>query len=185
VSGRAAEARELLNKAKQRRELVELRSEVDAIVQSVAKVSVGSVMQSGQQFISLVPADTALEIEANILGRDNGFVHVNNPAVIKFDTFPFSQFGLAEGTVSVITPDSFTAQSEARNPTSAVPLSTSEPFYRGRISIDHVGLHDVPAGFRIIPGMPVTADIKVGKRTVLQYLIGMILPIATEGMREP
>jgi len=185
VSGRAAEARELLNKAKLRRELVELRSEVDAIVQSVAKVSVGSVMQSGQQFISLVPADTALEIEANILGRDNGFVHVNNPAVIKFDTFPFSQFGLAEGTVRVITPDSFTAQSEARNPTSAVPLSTSEPFYRGRISIDHVGLHDVPAGFRIIPGMPVTADIKVGKRTVLQYLIGMILPIATEGMREP
>jgi len=63
--------------------------------------------------------------------------------------------------VRIITPDSFTAQSEARNPTSTVQLSTSEPFYRGRISIEHVGLHDVPEGFRIIPGMPVTADIKV------------------------
>ena len=38
---------ELLNKAKLRRQLVELRSDIDAIVQSVAKVSVGSVMQSG------------------------------------------------------------------------------------------------------------------------------------------
>ena len=33
--------------------------------------------------------------------------------------------------------------------------------------------------------MPVTADIKVGKRTVLKYLMGMVVPIAHEGMREP
>jgi hypothetical protein len=51
-----------LNKAKLRRELVGLRSEVDAIVQSVAKVSVGSVLQSGQQFITLVPYDAPLEM---------------------------------------------------------------------------------------------------------------------------
>jgi hemolysin D len=33
--------------------------------------------------------------------------------------------------------------------------------------------------------MPVTADIKVGKRTVLSYLLGRIMPLASEGMREP
>ena len=166
---------------------MELRSEVDAIVQSVAKVSVGSVLQSGQQFITLVPYDAPLEIEANISGRDNGFVHLNDPVVIKFDTFPYSQYGMAEGTVRIVSPDSFTAQSEARNPTSAVPVSTSaaEPFYRTRIAIDRVALHDVPVGFHIKPGMPVTADIKVGKRTVLQYLLGIMLPVAHEAMREP
>jgi hemolysin D len=61
-----SDAREQLNKAKLRRQLVELRSDRDAIVQSVAKVSVGSVMQSGQQFITLVPADAPLEVEANV-----------------------------------------------------------------------------------------------------------------------
>jgi HlyD family secretion protein len=154
----------------------------------VAKVSVGSVMQSGQQFVTLVPADAALEIEANIFGRDNGFVHVNDPVAIKFDTFPYSQYGVAEGTVRIVSPDSFTAQSEARNPTSTVPMAAaaaSEAFYRSRISINHVALHDVPAAFRIIPGMPVTADIKVGKRTVLGYLLGLVLPVAQEAMREP
>ena len=126
ATGKASDARELLNKAKLRRQLVELRSEVDAIVQSVAKVSVGSVMQSGQQFITLVPDDAPLEIEANISGRDNGFVHVNDPVAIKFDTFPYSQYGMAEGTVRIVSPDSFTAQSEARNPTSAVPVSNDD-----------------------------------------------------------
>jgi hemolysin D len=181
-----SDAREQLSKAQLRREMVELRSEGDATVQSVAKVSVGSVMQSGQHFITLVPADAPLEIEANIFGHDNGFVHVGDPVSIKFDTFPYSQYGMAEGAVRIVSPDSFTAQDEARNPTSAVPLPTdSDPFYRARIAIDRVALHNVPAGFRVTPGMPVTADIKVGKRTVLSYLLGRMMPLAQEGMREP
>jgi HlyD family secretion protein len=186
TKGKASDAREQLNKAKLRRALVELRSETDAVVQSVAKVSVGSVMQSGQQFITLVPADAPLEVEANISGHDNGFVHDHDPVAIKFDTFPYSQYGLAEGMVRIVSPDSFTTQSEERNPTSHVPVpTTAEVFYRSRITIDRVALHDVPEGFRVIPGMPVTADIKVGKRTVLQYLLGLMMPVAKEGMREP
>jgi hemolysin D len=187
ANGKISDARELLNKAKLRRQLVELRSELDAVVQSVAKVSVGSVLQSGQQFITLVPADAPLEVEGNIFGRDNGFVHVGDPVAVKFDTFPYSQYGMAEGTVRTVSPNSFTAQDEARNPTSALPMSpvTAEPFYRTRIAIDRVALHGVPEQFQVIPGMPVTADIKVGYRTVLKYLLGMVVPVAREGMREP
>ena len=181
------DAREDLNKAHLRRQLVELHADRDAIVQSMAKVSVGSVLQSGQQFISLVPTDASLEIEANVSGQDNGFVHVGDPVSIKFDTFPYSQYGMAAGTVRIVSPDSFSAQDEARNPTSALPAlpSSTEPYYRARIAIDRVALHGVPAGFRVMPGMPVTADIKVGKRTVLSYLLGRVLPLAQEGMREP
>jgi hemolysin D len=186
ANGKLSYAHEQLSKAKLRRQLVELRSEGDAIVQSVAKVSVGSVLQSGEHLITLVPDEASLEVEANIYGRDNGFVHINDPVAIKFDTFPYSQYGMAEGSVRVVSPDSFTPQAEARNPTSTVPLPpASDPFYRARIAIQKVSLHDVPDQFRVMPGMPVTADIKVGKRTVLEYLLGLILPVAHEGMREP
>jgi hemolysin D len=182
-----SDAQEQLNKAKLRRQLVELRAEADATVQSVAKLSVGSVLQSGQQFITLVPAAAPLEVEANVSGNENGFVHVGDPVAVKFDTFPYSQYGMAQGTVRIVSPSSFNAQEEARNPTSTVPVppSSIEPFYLARIAIDKVALRNVPAGFRLIPGMPVTADIKVGKRTVLKYLLGRMMPLAQEGMREP
>ncbi len=181
------EAREQLNKAKLRRQLVDVRADKDAIVQSVAKVSVGSILQTGEQFITLVPNDAKLEVEANIPGQESGFIHLENEVAIKFDTFPFSQYGMARGKVRIVSPSSFTPQEEARHPTSLVPTATdsAEPFYRARITLDEIGLHGVPAGFRIISGMPVTADIKVGKRTVLQYLSGLVLPVAQEGMREP
>jgi HlyD family secretion protein len=185
-NGKLAEAREQLSKAELRRKLVEIRADKDSIVQSLAKVSVGSVLQSGQPFITLVPIDASLEVEANIPGDENGFVHVGDPVAIKFDTLPYAQYGMAEGNVRIVSPNSFTAQEEARNPTSALPVqSTTQPFYRARVSIDRVALRDTPNGFRLMPGMPVTADVMVGKRTVLNYLIGRVVPIVKEGMREP
>lgn len=187
AESKASDVQAQLDKATLHWQKVELRSAHDAIVQSVAKVSVGSVLQSGQQFITLVPIDTPLEVEANISGRDDGFVHVGEQVAIKFDTFPYSQYGMAKGTVKVVSPDAFTMQDEVRNPTNSapVPSSSADSFYRARIGIDQMGLHDVPTGFRVNPGMPVTADIKVGKRTVLKFLFGWLMPVTHEGMREP
>ena len=187
ATGKLSDARESLNKAQLHRQLVELRADRDATVLTVAKVSVGSVLQPGQQFITMVPADAPLEVEANIAGRDDGFVNVGDTVAVKFDTFPYHQYGLAYGTVRTISADSFDSQDEQRNPTGMVPLptNTTDLFYRARIAIDRVGLHDTPPDFRIMPGMPTTADIKVGKRTVLTYLLGRVLPVASEGMREP
>jgi HlyD family secretion protein len=182
-----SDAQEALNKAKLRRRLVELRATADATVQSVAKVSVGSVLQSGDQLMTLVPASAPLEIEAEVSGNEAGFVRIGDPVAIKFDTFPYAQYGMAAGRVRILSPTSFTAEEEARHPTAAVPVSpaSTEPYYLARIAIDKVALHDTPPGFRIIPGMPVNADIKVGKRTVLGYLMGRIAPLVREGMREP
>jgi hemolysin D len=187
-SRKLSEVQDSFTKALLRRQLAVLRADRDAIVLTVAKVSEGSVLQQAEQLIALVPADAPLEIESNIIGRDSGFVHAGDPVAIKFDTFPFSQYGTALGTVRVISPDSFTAADQQVGRTvGAVPVAngSTEPFYRSRITIDRVDLHDVPEGFHIAPGMPVTTDIRVGKLTVLGYLTGRILSGLSEGMREP
>jgi len=185
-----SDARESLNKAQLRRQLVELRADQDATVLSVSKVSVGSVLNSGQQIMSLVPTDAPLEVEANIAANEDGYVHVGDPVAIKFDTFPYMQYGMAHGVVRTISADSFTSQDEQRNPTGSVPTPTSGlaaagMWYRARITLDRIELHNTPAGFHLIPGMPTSDDILVGKRTVLRYLLGRVAPLVTEGMREP
>jgi HlyD family secretion protein len=185
--GKLSDARESLNKAQLRRQLVELRAERDGTVLSVGKVSVGSVLTAGQQLISLVATDAPLEIEANIAGNDDGYVHVGDLVDIKFDTFPYTQYGLAHGVVRIVSPDSFSPQDEQRNPTGSVPVSTQNTgvYYRSRITLDQIQLHGTPPNFHLVPGMPVKADIRVGKQTVLRYMMGKTIPLATEGMREP
>ena len=181
------QAREDLNKARLRRQLVQLRADRDAVVLSVAPVSVGSVLQSGDEFITLVPADAKLEIETVLSGNDAGFVHVGQPVRIKFDSFPYYTYGTAYGSVRVISPDSF----HAPNVVSGVvtrPHSTQpfgDVYYRVRMTIDQMHMRNLPAAFRLAPGMPVTADIKIGKRTALQFMLSRVIPATTQGMREP
>jgi HlyD family type I secretion membrane fusion protein len=179
-----SDATENLRKATLRRELVDLRADQDAVVLSVAKVSVGSVMQSGEQLMTLVPTDAPLEVEMRIAASDAGYVHPGQKVAIKFDTFPFVQYGMAEGTVRFISPDSFTGAQETQRGT-VVSQGDHAVFYKARVVIDELKMHGVPGGFQLKPGMTVTADIKAGKRTLLTYLFARILPIGLEGMREP
>lgn len=182
-----SDARESLNKAQLRRQLVELRAQQDGTVMTISKVSVGSVLNPGQQFITLVPTDAPLEVEANIAGADDGHVTVGDPVDIKFDTFPYARYGLAHGIVRIVSPDSFSAQDESRNPTGAAPVANSAQgvWYRSRITLDQIALHNTPENFHLTPGMPISADIRIGKQTILRYMLGKMVPLATEGMREP
>jgi HlyD family secretion protein len=192
------QAKENLKKARLHARLVELRADQDAIVMSVAPVSVGSVMQPGQQFLTLVPADAPLELEVDVLGSDAGFLRVGNHAMIKFDAFNYILYGYAEGTVRTVSPDSayqpgapisYTApsmgsgQPVATAPQGVTPGAT--PYFVTRISLDAMKLRHLPEGFHITPGMPATTDIKVGTRTIVQYMFSRIAPIPLESMREP
>ena len=175
-----------------RSKLVEIRADQDATVLTVASVSVGSVMQSGDQLLLLVPKDAPLEVDGTILGSDAGYVRPGDHVTLKFDTFPFTQYGSADGTVIVVSPDSFTSQSQPNTVThgtdpnnGAVLPDPGQAYYRTKISIDKVKLHDTPPNFHIVPGMPITADIMVGKRTVLSYMFSRVIPVAMDGMREP
>ncbi len=180
-----SDARQQLRKAELRRQLVVLRADRAGTVLTIAKVSVGAVVQSGEKLITLTPADAPLEIEANILGSDAGYVHLGDKVAIKFATFPYTRYGLAYGTLRLVSSNSFT-ETPGQEASGAVPPPASGvPYYRARLSIDKVALHGTPPGFHLTPGMPVEADIKVGRQTVLRYLLEQVLPVATDAMREP
>lgn len=179
------QAQQDYSKASLRNQLVVLTAPRDAVVLSVAKISVGSVVTTAEPLIQLVPLDTRLSIEANISGIDSGYVRPGDEVRIKFDTLPFAQYGSARGVVRAISADSFSPEATADEGGSNMPNRPRSLYYKGDISVDDLMLHDTPPGFRLMPGMPLTADIKVGTRSVLSYFVGKILPVAYGSMHEP
>jgi hemolysin D len=181
------QARQALAKAQLNDRAVDLIAPRDAIVQSIAPISAGSVLQAGATLMTLTPTDARLNVEADVSGEDSGFVRVGDRVTIKFNTLPFLRYGTAEGIVRSISPESF-------NPLNTqAPLATGTPlpgapqtlFYRVQISLDRVHLHNPPQGFRLVPGMPLEADVKVGTRTVLSYFLQRIMPVISGSMHEP
>jgi hemolysin D len=182
-----AQAQQQLTKAKLNNQLVNLTAPQDSIVQSIAPISIGSVLQPGQTLMNLVPANAPLTVEADISGDDSGYVHPGDPAVIKFNTLPFLQFGSAQGTVTSISPQSFNPLDQEAATTNGAPLPGGPQtlYYKAEISIDELNLHNVPPGFRLVPGMPLEADMKVGKHTILGYFMQRMLPVAYNSLHEP
>jgi HlyD family secretion protein len=183
--GQLVQAQQRHTKATLHNRLIMMTAPLDAIVLSVAKISVGSVVTSAEPLIQLVPIDAKLLVEADIPGIESGYVSAGNEATVKFDTLPFLRYGTARGTVRTVSADSFTPETTPRDGGSGLPGRPSILYYRAEISLDEMKLHNTPSGFRLIPGMPTTTDVKVGKRSVLAYFIDRILPIAYEGMDEP
>lgn len=181
------EYRSSYEKARLRQDLVLLKAPEDGVVLTIAKASIGSVLQSAGQFMTLVPTGSGVEMEAVMKASDAAFVKLGDPAIVKFSAFPYNQYGGAEATVHVISADSFEKQNgSAPGDSSAVASGPNEEvFYRVRLKINRYTLHGQPDFFHPAPGMPATADIAVGKRTILKYLFGRVAPAFTDGMREP
>jgi HlyD family secretion protein len=182
-----ADAREQLAKAEKHNDLVEMRADTDATVLSISNVSVGSVLQVADPFITLVPDDAVLQIDGAVPATDVAFVRVGDPVVIKFSAYNEREHGYALGTVTTIAPDSQDNPTEGPNKPKidSVPIDLGNSVYHVKISIDEMKMTNLPPDFRLQPGLGAAADIKVGKRTVLSYLFGRFFPMFTEGMREP
>jgi hemolysin D len=183
--GKLVEAGQRYTKADLHNQLVVLIAPRDAVVLSVTKTSVGAVVTSAEPLIHLVPIDTPLLVEADISGIESGYVSPGDEVRIKFDTLPFLRYGTARGVVRTISADSFSPETAAKEGGSTLPSRPSTLYYRAEISLEELALHDTPAGFHPMPGMPITADVKVGTHSVLSYFIDKILPVAYEGLREP
>ncbi|PYD64267.1 HlyD family type I secretion periplasmic adaptor subunit [Gluconacetobacter entanii] len=188
-----ADADSSYRKAMLHHTLVQMRAQKDAVVLSIARLSTGSVLQAASPLMTLVPIDGRLEVESVMRGLDVGYVRTGDRALLKFAAFPYTQYGGADATVRVISADSFagggtnvaggmTAQEGGTSDTSGDPQAA---YYRVRLAIDRYSLHGVPPFFRPQPGMPVEADIHVGRRTIMQYLLNKLIPAMTNGMREP
>jgi HlyD family type I secretion membrane fusion protein len=188
VKVQLAQAESDLAKATKLGELSSLVSPVDAIVVTVPSISAGGVVVEAEPMFSLVATDDPLEADVQIDSKDSGFVKKGDLANIKFDAYKFLEHGMAEGRVKTISEESFTQTSSQDVVTTAAGASAPEkrtPYFAARIVITAVKLHDVPPDFRLVPGMTLQADIVVGRRTIMWYLLGGALRSGSEAMHEP
>ena len=190
VKNQLDSARDDLAKYQKYSELINLVAPADAIVLKIPDLSQGGVAMDAEPLFSLVALDTPMEVDAEIDAKDSGFVQVGDPVRVKFDAYRYLEHGVAEGVVKTISQDSFTQVSSQDSVTKETyngggAASTRAPYFDARIVITALKLHDVPPNTRLVPGMTLQADIVVGSRTIMWYLLGGALRSGSESMHEP
>ena len=168
---------EQLQKADKRHKLVVLTAPVDAVVLEIAKLSPGSIVKEAETFFTLVPLNVTLEAEVNIDSVDVGYIKVGHPVHLKLDAFPFQKHGTLEAKVRTISEDAFRRDTGAK--------SGADAYYLTRITLEKTHLKNMIDSARLLPGMTVSAEIVVGKRSVISYLAWPLTKGLTEAIREP
>lgn len=158
-------------KATQREKLTTLTAPVAGTVQQLAAHTEGGVVTEAQPLMVIVPEDAQVMAEVTLENKDIGFVNAGQPAAIKLETFPYTRYGTVAATVKTVTADA--VNDEKRGAIFPVTLSLDAT----TIDVDGKTI-------KLSPGMNVTAEIKTGKRRVIEYLLSPVQQATSESLRE-
>ncbi len=172
-------AAEELKKVELRRQLIVLTAPADAVVLEVANRTIGSVVKEAETLFVLVPKNVPLQVEVNVEGRDIGQIAIKQSARLKFEAFPFQKYGTGSGVVRVVSEDAFNP-----DPKTDTARRNPAPYYRVLLDVTDSKLRFPSGQVQLIPGMAVTAELKVGQRSVMSYFLYPLLRGLDESIRE-
>ncbi len=135
-----------------------IRSPIDGTVVGLNIHTVGGVIRSGEPLMDVVPHNEPLIIQAQVPTNLIDKVHVGLPVEIQFPAFSHSQTPNIPGTVQVVAADS------------VVDQKTGMPYYSVKVQVTPEGMKMLGV-HKIRPGMPATALLITGERTMLNYLL--------------
>ncbi len=126
-----------------------------------------------EKLISVVPETADLIIQARVNNRDIGFVQDGMPVAIKVDTFSFQKYGMLDGEVIQIAKDSKISENDP---------TRQEEIYEVMILPLEKRLMVEGVEQNIKTGMTVSADIKVGKRKIIEFFVYPLVKYLNEGI---
>lgn len=186
VAEKLERVRQDLAKHEHRHTLLELRAPQDGIVKDLATHTAGTVAAPGTILMTLVPRDGRVMAEVWLGNADVGFVRAGHPVRVKLAPFPFQKYGMVEGRVERVSADA--TESPSPNTRSDALFGRDRPTgplaFRTLVELSSAEL--VTSGRRhpLAPGMQVSAEIHLGTRTILEYLLSPLQKAFHEAGRE-
>jgi membrane fusion protein, hemolysin D len=158
-------------KARQRGQLLRLTAPVDGTVQQLAVHTVGGVVTPAQPLMIIVPRDNTLEVEAFVENKDIGFVKAGQEAEVKIETFQYTKYGTIHAKVVSVSHD-------------AINDDRRGLIYSARVKMDRSTINVDGSDVNLSPGMAVSAEVKTGRRRVIEYFLSPLLQYGHESLKE-
>jgi hemolysin D len=158
-------------KAEQNQDYTELRAPESGYVQQLAVHTVGGVVTPAEALLVVVPQNGGIMAEVQLENKDIGFVKAGQSAEIKVAAFPFTRYGTLHGVVSSVSADAVQDQKNQLLYNVYIKLNSNVFIVNGAV---------VP----LTSGMMLTAEIKTGKRKIIDYFLSPLIQNTTEAFHE-
>ncbi len=138
-----------------------VRSPIDGVIFELPVTKPGAVVQPGEKIAQISPKQAALVLKANIPSQDSGFLKLGMPVKIKFDAYPFQEYGIVSGKVTWISPDSKVTQTPQGNiDTYDLEITLSQQYVQN-------GNKRIP----LTAGQTANAEVIIRQRRVIDFVL--------------
>ena len=145
----------------------------DGIVFHIPARGGGSVVQPGEKMIEIAPQNSALILKAQIPPTDSGFLTKGMPVKVKFDAYPFQDYGVSEGELVSISPDSQVTET---------PQGQQET-YELKVELDRPYILDGAKQIKLTPGQTATAEVIIRQRRVIDFFLDPFRKLQEDGVK--
>jgi len=158
-------------KAIERERRLDIHASVDGTVQELSVHTIGEVVNTGQELMKLVPKNAKVIVQALVQNKDIGFLSENQQATVKVEAFNFTKYGLLDGRIVTISRDSIENENYGW-------------VFRVALELQSDKLQVNERTVSISPGMAVTAEVKTGKRKLIEFVLAPLIRYRSESVRE-
>lgn len=138
-----------------------VRSPIDGTIFEFPVSKPGEVVQPGQRIAQIAPKNTDVILKASMPIQDSGFLKVGMPVKVKFDAYPYQEYGIVEGKVSWVSPDSKVQQT---------PQGNSESFELD-ITLDRQYVDNGEKRVTLAPGQTADAEVVIRQRRIIDFVL--------------
>jgi HlyD family secretion protein len=172
VQASLAEAREKLTVSRDINKRRQVVAPVDGRVVNLRIVTKGGVLGPGQPVLDIVPTNEKIVIMAKLKANDIDVVNAGLEAEVRLTPYKARVMPLLKGTVRTISPDA------------TYDEKTNNLYYETEILLDPAQMRQLK-DVRLVSGMPAEVFIKLGSRSLLQYLTQPLVDSFHRAFREP
>lgn len=144
---------------------------VDGWIDTMFVHTVGGVVTPGEKIMTLVPSTRKMMVQASVSNKDIGFIQENMEAQLKVDTFDFQKYGMFDGKVRIVPRDSHDSESKQAPGGRELTEKKLEQVYEVMIEPTTKYLTVDGRQQPLVSGMTLTADIKIGKRKIIEFFV--------------
>ena len=152
-----------------------IKSPVRGLIKNIRSNTLGGVVGPGSPIMEIVPLGEHTLIEARVKPGEIGFLQVGQAAKVKLTAYDFTTYGGLDTRIESISPDAIGDPDRG---------GTADPtYYRVMLRVDSNTLHEKGKALPVLPGMTGSAEVRIGERSVLNFLLRPMLK-SKEAFRE-
>lgn len=142
-----------LGKTSIEKEYQQLKAPVKGYINSIEATTLGETVTSAQTLITIVPEKAPMEMVCYVQNRDIADIREKMDAEIKLDAYPYTTYGTIPSHVEYISPSAFVNEK------------------LGSVYVVKLNIVNRNKNIKIIPGLSGNIELKMKKRSIMDYFL--------------